>query len=536
MKGFSVFNCSERLLQLRLTIYFALAACLSNAQLSQPDRFEVVQKNSDHNFNIISTNDEGLLLIRDNEKYEEGKKIWELTVLDTTLQKIADTKLPLEPQLNLIGHEYLPGQVFLLFRRGETNTTNLQLIIFSLSTQEYKSHDIKHQVDFKLTHFSVCGATVIFGGYMIREPMVLLYTIAEKQLKVLPGLFLKDTELLDVRVNHNRTFNVLMAERKSVDEKKLLVRTFDETGAMLIEDTMLIEHDKNLLTGMTSSLVHDEMIVVGTYGDVTSKQARGFYSAIVDPFSDQAINYTDLTQLEHFVDYLGTKRATKVKQNAQEQRQRGKTPLFKSSVSLIRIHEVQKGFLLLAEVYDPSSGMNTSPQWNSYPSGYGYTSGYYPSTYFPYGGRYYSTPYSGANSPNSLVKMLESVTILFNQSGKIDWDEGFKLSEIKYVGLAQTSDFVEQSNGLLMAYKKKSDILSKKAFLDEATEAVLDTTKIKTLSEDDVIRSESEEDGGVRQWYNNFFYSWGYQTLRNQTKKAEDPTRHVFYINKIKTD
>jgi hypothetical protein len=530
MKGFC-----KRLLRVLLSIGLILNAFLSNGQLSQPSRFEVEQKNSDHNFNIISTNQEGLLILRDNDKFEEGKKIWELTTLDTSLQKIADTKLPLEPRLNLVGYEYLPGQVFLLFRAGEANTTNLQLVSFSLTTQGYTIHEIKHQVDFKLSHFSVCGSTVIFGGYIVREPMVLLYTIAEKQLKVLPGFFLKDTELLDLRVNHNQTFNVLMVERKGVDEKKLIVRTFDETGAMLIEDIMLIARDRNLLSGMTSSLVHDEMIVVGTYGDAVSKQAKGFYSAIVDPFSDQEIIYTDLTQLEHFVDYLGIKRATKVKQNAQVQRQRGKSPLFKSSVSLIRIHEAQKGFLLLAEVYDPSSGMNTNSHWSNYPSSYGYGSGYYPSTYFPYGGRYYSPPYSSGTSQNSFVKMLQSVAILFDQSGKINWDEGFKFNEIKFAGLEQTSDFVEQSNGLLLAYKKKSEILSKKAFLDEAIDAELDTTKIKTLSEDDIIRSESEDDGGVRHWYNNFFYSWGYQTLRNQTKKTEDPTRHVFYINKIKT-
>ena len=47
----------------------------------------------------------------------------------------------------------------------------------------------------------------------------------------------------------------------------------------------------------------------------------------------------------------------------------------------------------------------------------------------------------------------------------------------------------------------------------------------------DDIRSEKDYEGGVRQWYNNTFYVWGYQTIRNVTK--DDRVRDVFYINKV---
>ncbi|HEY5824184.1 MAG TPA: hypothetical protein VIT44_07465, partial [Cyclobacteriaceae bacterium] len=251
-----------------MTCRFALVIFLFNTaygQIEQPHRYEVEQKSSDLNFNIISLKGEGLALIRETEKFDDGKKIWEIVHLDSALNSSWSDKLKLNGQLNMIGYEYLRGQLFLLFRSSEAGLHNITLLHFSLLTHEYVEYEIKHQFDLRLTHFSVAGATAVFGGYAIKEPTVILYSLKDKQVKVVPGFLLRDTELLDLRVNHNQnTFNVLMAERGSKEEKKIFVRTYDETGALLVEDEMIMEKNKVPLSGMTSELVKDEMIVVGT--------------------------------------------------------------------------------------------------------------------------------------------------------------------------------------------------------------------------------------------------------------------------------
>ena len=55
--------------------------------------------------------------------------------------------------------------------------------------------------------------------------------------------------------------------------------------------------------------------------------------------------------------------------------------------------------------------------------------------------------------------------------------------------------------------------------------------KVKTSDPLDEIKSEKEFEGGVRHWFANSFYVWGYQSVRNSTK--EDKVRDVFYINKV---
>ena len=506
------------------------------AQLAQPARFETEVKYSDRNYSIVSMHKEGLALIHDNEKYEDGKKIWELTLLDTALNSSWSGTMKLNARLQFIGYEYLPGNVYLLFRNGETNANDLHLIHHRVSTHETSTYEIKHQVDFRITHFSMAGNNAVFGGYIVREPAVFLYSTLENQTKVVPGFFLHDTELLDLRVNHNNTFNVLMTERGSKEQKKLIVRTYDENGTMLMDDIISVDRDVNLIAGMTSSLLKDEMIVIGTYGIGTSRQATGLFSVMVDPFSEQTIRYTDLTQFNHLIDYVGTKRVPKIKQSAHEQRLKGKSSSFRSNVALVRIQELPKGFLLLAEVYNSSTGSSNLNYWGS---PYGYGNGYSP--YGPYGGfnnRYYNTPYSfNNNNPihNTEVKMLESAVILFDDTGKPDWDESIDLDDIKYPALEQVSDFIDNGKGITLAYKKDSEVFSKRAFIHDSN-SEMDTTKIKLKNETDVVRNEAEGDGGMRQWYTNYFYTWGYQSIKDPARKAEDPNRYVFYINKLRPE
>jgi len=256
---------------------------------------------------------------------------------------------------------------------------------------------------------------------------------------------------------------------------------------------------------------------------------------MVEPFADQAIRYTDFPQLQHFVDYLGEKKATQIKQAAEKQRQKGKIPSYKNYVSLIRIQEIEKGFLVLSEAYHTSTNLNSTPYWNNYPYNYGYGGngyGYSPYGLNPYGNRYYNTPYSYNSSQNSEVRMTEGIVMLFDEDAKPDWDESFQFKDIKYSSLEQTSDFIETPKGVLMAYKKEGEIMTKLT-IPHDNHAVLDTVKIKINDELATVKNDSDQGGSIKHWYKNYFYAWGYQTIRDKSKQLEDPTRHVFYINKI---
>src|SRR5690348_16411966 len=110
--------------------------CAGRAQVQQPDRYEIVQKNSDDYFTVISLKEQGLALIREKDKFMGSKKIWEIITLDTDLSEKNKLELEVNQRHMLLGYEVAKDELFLLFREGETTKNSLELV--EISTAEGK--------------------------------------------------------------------------------------------------------------------------------------------------------------------------------------------------------------------------------------------------------------------------------------------------------------------------------------------------------------------------------------------------------------
>jgi hypothetical protein len=527
-----MFNTQLNAAMFRTLAFLCLTiSCLG--QVTQPHRYEKIQKSSDEYFTMIPLKEEGLALFRDLSKYKSGNKTWELILLDTALREKNKLELEINDRNKMIGYEYTPGHLYFLFRTGETTKNDFELIDVDLKGSEAGRYAFKPDLDFKLTHFVKAGSNFVFGGYVNNEPAVVLYELPASHIRVIPGFFQKDTELVDLRTNQNQTFNTVLIDRGSKENRKLVFRTYDETGKQLLEDIVPIEEQKTLQTGITSSLEREDLAILGTWGERNSKQAIGFYFMTVDPFNEQQIKYIDFGQLSHYLDFLNPKRAERIRLNSKEDAQTGRIPNFTTYVMPFKLTEYKGGFLLLAEIYNPISNM--SPY---YSNPYYYNPYYSPYGAYSYGGFYYPgmnrmyRPYSyGSNVKNvDEIKTSQTVLLSFDAQGKVTWDYSIKIDEIKMPGVEQVADFYLSNDQVYFLYKKESELKIKTVVLSsESVNEVVE--KIKTYEDSDVIRSEKEFEGGVRQWAGNSFYVWGYQTIRNATK--EDRVRDVFYINKV---
>jgi len=508
------------------------------AQLTQVARFEREHKGSDSGWTIISLKSKGIALVRDNEKYRDGRKVIEMLLLDTALNESSSVEFEVHSRMIIIGYEYSSDRyIDLLFREGENEQqADVLLIEFDLRTKEYIKFEIKNEFNFKATHFTVLERNAIFGGYVNREPAVIIYDKELKQLKVVPGFFASDTELLDLRVNQNGTFNTLVINRSGLPEKSLLLRTFDKTGAQLMEDHIPLDQSKTVLSAITSSLVRDELLIAGTYAVGNSKQSSGFFSVVADPFTEQPVYYHDFPKLGHFLEYMNPKRSEKIKTVSERNRLHGKDPDFRASVSNIRLEEYPEGFFLLAEVYNATSNNNNTSMYPYQSAGYGspYSNSYASpfssrGSYNPFSSRYYNSPYSYGQPVSSSIKVIQSTVVVFRPDGKLEWDHSARVDGTDRDVLEQVSDFWCDKNKIVIATKMESDLTSKARFKND--ESVSDTTSILLKNPSDVVRDESHGEGGVRHWFSNTLYVWGYQTLKDPT--AEDRIRNVFYIVKV---
>ncbi|MEQ9414163.1 MAG: hypothetical protein RIF39_10050, partial [Cyclobacteriaceae bacterium] len=423
---------------------------------------------------------------------------------------------------DLIGYEYGSNLIFLLFREGNVESREFILISLNIINHEVNQFEIKHEFTLRPTHFTMVGENVIFGGYVSSEPAIMLYETSTKLLKVIPGFFLKDTELLDVRANKNNTFNTLLIERNSLDKRHLVLKTFDELGGLLLEDNIEIERDMNILTGITSSLKREELILLGTYTEGSGREALGFYSVLVDPFSEQRINYIPFASLNNLLNYLPSKRVSRIKEKSKERSELGKSPDYKAYMLPVRIEENKEGFYLLSEMYDPASSTGRSARGNYNNPYYGY--GYSPYSNSPFTNRYSNSPYSYNNtSQNTSAKMIESVLTMFDNQGEIVWDNSLKYDNIKRFVTEQVSDFTIKDELIFLSYKNESKLHVSTSAL--ALEPEMDTLNIPLKNPSDIIRNEVEEDSGIRYWYGDFSFVWGYQSIKNTERKTEDFVR-----------
>jgi hypothetical protein len=516
-------------------LFFSIAFVINGAsQVAQPFRCEREVKYSEEGFTVIPLKKEGIALIRDIREYAHGKKKWRLEVLDTMLSSVWTTELELETRFNLVGYEYNPRHLYLLFREGDNESYNFELLTILFHEQEVQTSPIKFEINFRLTHFTIAGTSAVFGGHIVNEPAVILWSQITKQPKVLPGLFISDVSLLDVRMNQNQSFNVLLVERHQKENKKMTVRTYDQEGNLLLEDIILIEGHISIMTGLTSSLENEEMIVAGTYGENSGKQATGYFTAVVDPFNEQVVNYTDFSSLTHFTDYLSPRRAEKVKEKAKKQKDLGRMPDYKVYVTPYRIEERPEGFYLLSELYFPTSSVNSYPYGGSYYNPYG--SGYYPYGVSPFSNRYANSPYSYNNSMrNTDIRTSQTMVMSVGLHGKPGKDVSMKLNEYKGSALEQVGDFIVSRDSICIVYKNDNELTYQKMTGDPDEKPTVRKAKIRLQNPSDVLKDEDENEGQVRFWYDKQFFVWGYQTLKDATREG-DQTRHVFYITRFSLD
>lgn len=506
------------------TFLASLGCCLvffsCYSQISQPGRFEKELKQNENNFTIISLKDEGLALVRALNQYSHGNRTWEVMLLDSSLQEIKNIQIDLDTQSKFIGYEYEPGFVHILFHKNELKG-EFEIVSIKLDTYDQLTYTFTCELTLVPTHFTKVAKYFILAGQVNLDPTILLFSVTTKSLKILPGFFKKGTEIIDLRTNKNQTFNITMIDWADNLMKKIIVQTFDSNGNQLLEDQSTIENEKVLRTGITSELSREDLVLMGTWSKRNAKSSHGFYTFPVNPFLDQSIALVYFGQLNHYLDYLKPKKASKIKRKTLSAIERGNTPDFTNNIILNKIVEFQEGFILGFESYSTPS--STSPS--------GYNSNYL--TYNPY--HYYppnSFPISNAPSVAATeVKHVQSAAMAVDETGKVLWDFSCKLSNVNGAVIESLTDFLFSGDSIHFLYKDLSMVKRKSISIVNGG-ANESSSKIILTGPHDEIRSEAKLEGSIKQWYDHNFYVWGYQTIRNRTR-VYNSTHEVFYINKI---
>src|SRR5688572_9618968 len=162
-----------------------------------------------------------MALVREKNKYKSGKQTWEVILLDTVLHEKETRQIEIDSKGELTGYEYAPGYLHLLFTLKDTKG-KMNLLSIDLKSENLKLYEIEPELNFTIAYFCKAGESFVLGGYVNLEPAVILFIPATNNIKIVPGFFVKNTELVDVRANQNQTFNALMIDRSDRTSQNII--------------------------------------------------------------------------------------------------------------------------------------------------------------------------------------------------------------------------------------------------------------------------------------------------------------------------
>ena len=516
------------LLGLFLTsVLFALNA---QQEPSQIYRYETALEGGDDHYFPFSMEKDGIILLRDNRNFKEGKKIWSAIVLDTTLQVVWSTSITTESDHQLIGYEYLPGAFFLLFQKENHVPFEGQLTKIDFINRQTDNHSLELELNFKLTHFTVAGENGILGGTIGSQPAIALFDGESKRTRILPGFFLTETELLEIKPNRNGTFSLLQLLSKP-GGKTLRYGAYNRNGTLLIEDDFTVDEDHTVMNATMSILGRDEVLISGTFTYKNSRQSAGLFAAPVDPSKDQAIEWLDYPVLDNFLNYLPTKQSSKIISKNTQRKQYGREPDFRTYSVVRRIDDQPFGFTVFGESWSQSSSsMNNNIPFSPFGAG---------ALYRPLGMMY---PYywnSGIGSRldpfnpgiplTPEIKMLNAFVIGFDSQGKKLFDFSMPQTDEKRPSNDQHADYLLLGDSAVFAAPLEEGI-----HLSGNVSGVPDSKIVPIRITEVGAETETNADEQLlRFWFQNNFFVHGYQVIKRKSQGTGGQRKKVFFINRL---
>jgi len=498
-------------------------------QVVQNARFELSRKNSDPEPIVFSLNQEGLVVLEDSRDFEGRKRLRKYIQLDTTLNIIWASQVAIPEEEELAGYEYTQGSFQILYTHRQHEHLKGTIVNLNLNNKTLEADPFNVQLDMKLTHFTTAGGNSVIGGQVGLQPMIALFERQTKRTRIIPGFFLSESELIDVRVNQNGTFSILQLQKKG-REKTMIYRAFDPQGNQLVEDRFLLDPEVTVQAAMISTFYHEEVLIAGIYSLGNSRLSTGIFTVLLNPSGEKKVTYTDYPKLSHFLDYLPEKKSERVARMAAQRRSYGRPPDFRIAASLHRLDEYDFGFLVFGESFQiPNNSQSTLMSMGPYFYRPGLSTIPYQYSNMPW--RYGYDPFATSARVIGEVRMTNAFAVAFDVKGNYLWDESVDLDQTNIPPDIQYADYTTSGKKTEFFFPAEKGIGHSESDPDLKKKKTI--IQPVTLSEGQDLIFETGLEHTVRKWYNHQLFIYGSQTIRDIRLPAEDQKRKIFFINKI---
>ena len=294
------------LMRIFLFIFFIASSTALFAQVQQPDRFEIELTPYEESYNVLSGEEQGVLVYREMSEYQSGSQLWNFTMLDTTLTEQWQRQYFMDRSHIYKGYDYDEKNFYFLFEITAHGSHDLMLVQMNTATGDTLNYIIKNLVPIRLEAFEMASGAAIIGGYYNEDPVVMYYGLEDKKTKVLPGIFGNRTELIQVKIEKD-IIKVLVTERTFDKKNTLAIKTYDLQGNYLDNYVFKPDEDTGLIFGRVAEIDNEGTLICGTYGARKSDYSRGLFVAQHKIDEGQVMKYFNFADLDNFFTYMKAK-------------------------------------------------------------------------------------------------------------------------------------------------------------------------------------------------------------------------------------
>ncbi len=481
------------------------------SQLSQPVRTEYKYKDTENPYLLFPCDTEGIALIQTVPSLLNQTTYLQIKRLDTLLTEEWRLNLTFSDQVEVRGVDYDNRKLYLLVTKNAYTNKEYRLIVIDFLTEKYEIKDFEMLVELEMSEFEVISDAAIFGGRYNYRPVVIMYHFEEDRLEVIPGLYNEYSELNHINMQDDfDRFQVVTSERLLDRRYTIGVNSYDSQGSLLWGHKVTPPEDISFTYARGISLDNGNVLIVGTYANTKSSFSRGIITAEMSPEGDQQVQYYSYGELKNFFSYMSARREKRMKRRIQRRKVKGKDLKLNYRLLVHDIVNTRDGYVVMGEAFYPKYSSYTNSTFTQY-----------------VGPRRSGQVFDG-------YQYTHAVVLGFDDSGELQWDNSFEISEVLSYTLDQQVFVNPNANSerLPLLYLYDNKIRTKIIQKDQVLEGK-QMSDIRTNFESDEVRNSRIEFEKMEHWYDNYFVISGVQSIRNTAIDTVESTRKVFFINKV---
>jgi len=494
----------------------AVGFCVAVAQGTVTEKR--IEFESDEYFSsdgVVSFGEAGLVVrSRDNDKTDGGYR-WHFRRYDTDLNLREEQTIQLNKRLSLDESYISDDRIYSFFKDYKRG----KFLLTDVNADDFTINKLTGELPKKAYTGSMValGDRVFIDASIKKEPFVLTVDVVNGRQHLVP------IQVRGYKPKHIRITNIQTVEEsrevfvfvRLIDGRKssetFIVR-LDENGERIGESVLTRSIEENIVDISANYISPGRYSYSGTYSTKKTSLSEGlFYCQVKDdkPEFFETYNFLDL---EDFLSYLKERKQKKITRKKARKKKAGKELKINYRMASHNTIPTDDGYLFLGEAYYPTFRQVS------------YT------TYTVVNG--VSTPRTSYQSVFDGYRYTHAVVCKFDFQGKMVWDHSFEMwpaskpfYEKRFISLVESEDAV-----LKMIFASNGSIYTK-ALSDDGV--VLQDDKgqvIETGSENDKVRRSWSD---LDYWYDNHFYAFGWQKIKNKEDDDVKRKRKVYFVNKV---